>query len=315
MTRGGPSVSVVVPSHGRPEILSRCLEALLVQRQPPDEVLAVHRAGDEATAAMIRRFGPRGVTPVVSVEPGLLAALEAGARHARGEVIAITDDDAVPRRDWVGRILDHFGDPRVGGVGGRDAQVGKDPRPVAVGRVGRWGRVVGNHHLGQGPPREVMVLKGANMAWRRAALAVPVGLRGRTTQTHTEIAMGLWARAQGWRLVYDPELIVDHYPAPRAADSRRLASEDTYNLAAGMAVAGPGLAWRRAVYGILVGDRGSPGVARGLVGLLRREFDVVRDCPPSLWGQLAAAIDLAAGRRVRMVPVADDSAPARVGAE
>jgi hypothetical protein len=47
-----------------------------------------------------------------------------------------------------------------------------------VGRVGRWGKLVGNHHLGTGSARSVMVLKAVNMAFRREALAVPEQLRG-----------------------------------------------------------------------------------------------------------------------------------------
>jgi len=49
--------------------------------------------------------------------PTQTAAMAAGVERAEGDVIAFTDDDAVPRRDWLTRIASHFEDPRVGGVG------------------------------------------------------------------------------------------------------------------------------------------------------------------------------------------------------
>jgi GT2 family glycosyltransferase len=295
----------VVPSYGRPDVLRSCLAGLLEQHRMPDEVLAVHRADDQATLRVILATGNPVVTPVPVTEPGHLAALEAGARRSTGDVVAMTDDDAVPRPDWLARILEHFADPSVGGVGGRDAQPGRPPADPAtrVGQIGPWGRVVGNHHVGSGPSRDVMVIKGANMAWRRTALAFPIGLRGRSTQMHTEIPMALWARSQGWRLVYDPAVVVDHYVAPRAERSRRLAPEDAYNLALGMTAAGYGAAYRRALYGFAVGDRGCPGAIRTLVAVARREHDVVRDLPASVRGQASAFLDLLRGRRITMKPL------------
>ena len=126
--------------------------------------------------------------------------MEAGVSAARGEIVAFIDDDAVPRPDWLRRLVRHFDDPEVGGVGGRDyiarPEVPNMPT-VDVGRVTRWGKVIGNHHRGTGEPRSVMVLKAAGMAFRRHALALPTGLRGAGAQPHFEVAMSLSAIRRG----------------------------------------------------------------------------------------------------------------------
>jgi glycosyltransferase involved in cell wall biosynthesis len=312
---GTTTISVVVPSYGRPEVLRGCLEGLKSQDRLPEEVIAVHRVGDTSTERAIRAARHPMIRAVEVGRPGLLAAVEAGALHSSGSVIAFTDDDAVPRPDWLRRIADHFRRPEVGGVGGRDAQPGVPAHASAtvVGMVGAWGRLVGNHHAGHGPARDVMILKGVNTAWRRDALSFPRGLRGYATQAHTEIPQGLWALAQGWRVVYDPAIVVDHYPAPRLGESRRLTPEGAYNLVVGMSVAGAGLVCRRLAFGLLVGDRGAPGVLRGAVAVVRGEGEVVRDLRPSLEGQLLAALDLARGRRVTMVPLSAPRAPSGRG--
>jgi hypothetical protein len=237
-----------------------------------------------------------------------MGQLLAAIKLADGDVIAFIDDDAVPRPGWLPRIKKWFRDPAVGAVGGRDVIPGFQGREPAgeVGAISRWGRLTGNHHLGSGRPRPVKTLKGVNMAVRREALALPVGLRGAGNQPHHEIATCGWARTRGWRLIYDPELLVDHFPdarpegEDRVRPGRAAARDNAYNLVACLLAAEPELFWRRALYGLLVGDRAIPGLARGLRGLLWAEPDVVGRLIPSLAGQLAALKDAASGRRIEM---------------
>ena len=143
----------------------------------------------------------------------MIAAMTVALAACRGEIIALTDDDAEPRPDWTERLRVAFDDPRVGGVGGRDWQPLERTDRAAVGLVQWFGRVIGNHHLGAGPPREVDVLKGVNLAVR-AALLKAVGfdarLRGAGAQMFWELALCLPIRRAGWRLIYDPAIGVDH---------------------------------------------------------------------------------------------------------
>ena len=110
----------------------------------------------------------------------------------------------------------------VGIVGGRDVIDGTGPGDALfMGTFGRWGRLVGNHHLGVGSLRDVDVVKGVNMAVRAEALIVPMGFRGDGAQPHREVAMCLEAAKRGWRVVYDPAIKVQYYPADRARVDER----------------------------------------------------------------------------------------------
>ena len=40
----------------------------------------------------------------------MIAAMEVGSRHARTDIVAFTDDDAVPRTDWLRYLLAPYGD-------------------------------------------------------------------------------------------------------------------------------------------------------------------------------------------------------------
>ena len=217
-------LSVLVPSYKRVPELQRCLGALAHQSRLPDQVLLVVRADDHATLTMTPSWTHRLPLRLVTVTvAGQVNALNAGLGAAEGDIIAITDDDAAPRADWLYRIEQHFqSNPQVGGVGGRDwVHHGSTllcGNVTLVGKVQWFGRIVGNHHIGAGPPREVDILKGANMSFRRQALrgvSFDEHLRGQGAQVSNDLAISLAIRRNGWKLVYDPDVAVDHYPAAR----------------------------------------------------------------------------------------------------
>jgi GT2 family glycosyltransferase/glycosyltransferase involved in cell wall biosynthesis len=223
-------LSVVVPSYGRPEILERCLEGLAAQERQPDECIVVARADDEAThrAAHESRVRPAPVVTGVP-KPGLVAALNAGLDRATGDVVVFTDDDAIAHPDWLARIERTFQDePDVGAVGGRDTVhidgIVDTRRAEPVGRLSWFGRMVGNHHLGAGSPRDVHFLKGVNMAFRREALGperFDSRLRGDPTEHGSELGMSFALLRRGWRIVYDPAVAVEHVLASRAGPDDR----------------------------------------------------------------------------------------------
>jgi GT2 family glycosyltransferase len=224
---GSASVTVIVPSWRRPDELTRCLRALAAQTRVPDELIVVTRDGDDPTREAARRVpfpaGCERVLPRVR-EGGVVAALQVGVEAARGAIIAFTDDDAEPRPDWIERLVGTLeADRELAGVGGRDWQPTERGTAPVVGRVRWFGRVIGRHHLGGSPAREVDVLKGVNCAFRAAlvrAVGIDGSLRGAGAQVHWELALCLPMRRAGWRLRYDPALAVDHHVAPREGEDQ-----------------------------------------------------------------------------------------------
>jgi cellulose synthase/poly-beta-1,6-N-acetylglucosamine synthase-like glycosyltransferase len=198
--------------------------------------LIVARDTDLETWAILEalNLNPLSLRTVTVSVPGQVAALNAGLDAAQGDIIAITDDDAVTRPEWLARIEAHFvSDNRVGGVGGRDwmyygTQLVDGTRKV-VGRVQWFGRTIGEHHLGVGEPREVDILKGANMAYRKAAISglrFDERLRGTGAQVHNDMAFSLLVKRAGWKLIYDPMVVVDHYLAQRFDEDQRYQFND-----------------------------------------------------------------------------------------
>ncbi|MDJ0571727.1 MAG: glycosyltransferase family 2 protein [Pleurocapsa sp. MO_192.B19] len=225
------NIAVIVPTYRRPKDLARCLEALKNQTRPADEVIVTVRDTDAETWDFLKEYNHESLplhTVTVKV-PGVVAAMNAGLDVAQGDIIAFTDDDAAPHPDWLEKIEAHFlADELIGGVGGRDVlyqngQLVQGEKKV-VGKLQWFGRAIGNHHLGTGEAREVDILKGVNMSFRRAAiqeLRFDKRMKGTGAQVHFELAFCLALKRAGWKLIYDPKILVDHHWAQRFDEDRR----------------------------------------------------------------------------------------------
>ena len=275
-------ISILVPTYRRPVDLERCLAALERQIRRADQVVVVARTDDEQSWAVINKPWKFPITPVRVSRPGVVAALNAGFDCASGNILAITDDDAAPHPDWLARIEAHFvAHADLGGVGGRDWVYHGDSQVRGsknlVGKIQWFGRIVGNHHLGVGPPREVDVLKGVNWSFRREAiehLRLDEELRGEGAQVHNELAFSLAVQRRGWKLLYDPAVAVNHYPGVRHdVDQRnRFHPEATFNTAFNSMWATQRYlkgwrCWSTRQWMRLVGTAGEPGWAHFLRSL------------------------------------------------
>ncbi|HHP7229387.1 MAG TPA: glycosyltransferase family 2 protein [Xenococcaceae cyanobacterium] len=225
------SITVIVPTYRRPDYLALCLEALKNQIRPAEQIIVTVRDTDVETWNFFKEYRQESLPLcIVTVKvTGVVAAMNAGLEVAQGDIITFTDDDAAPHSDWLKRIEAHFlADELVGGVGGRDilyrnGQLIEGEKKV-VGKLQWFGRPIGNHHLGIGEPREVDILKGVNMSFRRTAingLKFDRRMRGTGAQVDFEIAFCLTLKGLGWKLIYDPMILVDHYTAVRFDEDQR----------------------------------------------------------------------------------------------
>jgi glycosyltransferase involved in cell wall biosynthesis len=116
-------VSVVVPTFKRPELLQRCVAALLAQNFEPStyEIIIADDAASGETQRLVECWAERGrrygvIVRYVAVtgRHGPAAARNAGWRAARGSIIAFTDDDCVPTQNWLHAGVSAFTNGVVG---------------------------------------------------------------------------------------------------------------------------------------------------------------------------------------------------------
>jgi GT2 family glycosyltransferase len=165
---------VAIVTYERPTFVARCIDHLLVQTCPPKEIIVVDSSTSDDTARVVRDRYPMVTYAVCTAGRGATAVAR-GISHsmASGEVLAFIDDDAFAEPEWLEKLLPHFEDPTVGGVGGRQIrrQAGELEEGVdAIGRLEPDGTITGNFAADPGRTVSVDHLLGANMSFRRSSV-------------------------------------------------------------------------------------------------------------------------------------------------
>jgi len=119
--RSTPKVSVVVPVYNGVPKIARCLQALFEQTLQPYEVIVVDGHSTDSTVEVAGKFP---VTVVYEDHGTVGGARQVGVEHARGDYVAFTDADCIPRKNWLENLVREFDDGIVG-VGGGIRNVGK----------------------------------------------------------------------------------------------------------------------------------------------------------------------------------------------
>jgi len=112
-----PSVSVIVPTHGRPELVRRTLAGIEASDYdgPVDVVVVADR--EEPDPSLARPDSTRPVRVVANTRtPGLAGARNTGISATGGDLVAFCDDDDVWRPDKLRRQVEVLRDPAVGVV-------------------------------------------------------------------------------------------------------------------------------------------------------------------------------------------------------
>lgn len=111
-----PMVSVIVCTRNGSRTLEACLTSLEKIDYPNFEIIVVDDGSTDATPDIIAAH-PR-ISSIPQEPAGLGVARNTGANHARGTILAYTDDDCEADKDWLTYLMLAFRDPNVAAVGG-----------------------------------------------------------------------------------------------------------------------------------------------------------------------------------------------------
>ncbi len=199
---------IIICTFNRAALLGRLLQALADQDLPPDSfrVIVVDDGSTDETQALCTARAaslPSLTYERFPANRGLSTARNHGLSLARAPFVLFTDDDCIPRPDWIREMTRALR---------RNAIVaGAIESPV----TSFWQLC---HNIAEFHPflhtkkaRQVRFLAGANMGFRREALLALAGFEaGRKIAEDMELA--LRAGVQGWEIRFEPSAVVLHSP-------------------------------------------------------------------------------------------------------
>jgi len=223
-------ISVIIATRDRASLLEGTLDALSKQTSPgcPVEIVvvdngSVDRTRDVVEAAM--RQSPIPIVYLTESKPGKSHALNTAVTHARGDLLAFTDDDVLPSQGWLAAYARAFAETGADYAAGRILPLWEATPP-------RW--LTPAQHgvlaVSDGGTRRLMLAGvhdrvmpiGANMAVRRLVLDQvggwnpDLGKLKNTLRTGEDHEFALKLTAAGFSGVYEPEACALHrVPAER----------------------------------------------------------------------------------------------------
>jgi glycosyltransferase involved in cell wall biosynthesis len=197
-----PTVTVVVPTYARAQLLGRLVEALEKQTIPVDrfEVVIVDNASPDDTSTRLEQLAessPLRIRHLIEPKRGPAATRNAGWRLSRAPIVAFIDDDCVPEPGWLAAGVEAMSaDERTGVVQGTV----RKPEDAPLGDWTLWRYVAG----------KTPYFEGCNIFYRREALEQAGGFDEEIGNYGEDAALGWSVVDAGWGRGYAEAAVAYH---------------------------------------------------------------------------------------------------------
>ena len=202
--RAWPKISVVVCAYNAADTIDDCLSALEQLTYPNYEVILVNDGSRDRTGELARLHPIARVVDIPN--GGLSAARNVGLAEATGDIVAYTDADARPDRDWLTFLVQPFLTSDVVASGGPNVVPPDDP-PMAqsIARApGGPTHVLLDDRIAEHVP-------GCNMAFKREALLAIDGFNPVYLRAGDDVDVCWRLQARGWKIGFAAAALVWHH--------------------------------------------------------------------------------------------------------
>ncbi|MCL2567056.1 MAG: glycosyltransferase [Alphaproteobacteria bacterium] len=112
-----PKISVVINTYNRALVLEETLSSLYYLEYPDFEVIVVNGPSTDNTEEILLKY-ESDIKIGRTSKRNLSISRNIGIAMAAGDYVAFIDDDAIPDRKWLNKLLKSFNTPEVAGGGG-----------------------------------------------------------------------------------------------------------------------------------------------------------------------------------------------------
>jgi GT2 family glycosyltransferase len=209
-------ISVVIVNWNRKELLRACLESVRGQTGVTFETIVVDNGSTDGSPGLAREFGAAVIQN--DTNRGFCAANNQGITAARGEFIALLNNDAEAEPGWLAALLRACSKSPDVGMAASKVLVWEDP--TRIDKVGHLifpdgqnrGRGSGALDRGQfDGDAEVLWPDGCAAMYRKSMLDAIGGFDEDFFAYGDDAELGLRARIAGWRCAYAPDAVVRHH--------------------------------------------------------------------------------------------------------
>lgn len=127
------TVSVVICTYNRTDLLPNTIQALIAQSKLPEEIIIVDNNSTDNTAEVVNKLisenKKANITYHLEKKQGATHARNAGGLLAKGEILVFFDDDVIPDKEYIKNLQNHFNNNKLDYVAGKIELEYLSPRP------------------------------------------------------------------------------------------------------------------------------------------------------------------------------------------
>jgi glycosyltransferase involved in cell wall biosynthesis len=196
------TLSIVIPVYNEEDHLKRCLDAIALQSEKPDEIIVVDNNSRDKSLEIAKSFP--GVKILKEKQQGVVFARNSGFDAAQSDIIGRIDADTVLPKDWVARVKDFYAQAPNKNIA---LTGGGDPTNLRLPRLWGWlqgqiafriNRLLLGHYI----------LFGSNMALPRSLWQTVRKDVCLTTTVHEDLDLAIHVHRRGFPIVYRESLRV-----------------------------------------------------------------------------------------------------------
>lgn len=202
-----PKISVILPIRNEESKIGQCLDAIFGQTILPYEVIVIDGHSTDNTEKIAKKYPIRFYYEDYHTRSG---ACQIGIMKSNGDLIAFTDADCIPQKDWLENLEKGF-DEGIVGVGGGIKNVGEGLWERSINLA--MSTFIGSANSVQGrffkSKRFVKSISGCNSMYHRNDL-LDVGGFNVLSPGAEDAELNRKLLVKG-KLLYNPEALVIHH--------------------------------------------------------------------------------------------------------
>ena len=217
--------SALVPCYNGSHHIKRVVEHLIKQTIPFDEIIIVDDFSTDDSVPIIKSLPVKLVQHVKNQGPAV--ARNSAAKNSIGDILIFVDSDAYAAPDMNEKIVEsyksHQIDQKLGGVGGQGIEVCIDSL------YDEWRYLHGAQNFGARKRTNVPFLFGLCCSYPRRVFEEVGGFDPfYRINAGEDLEIGLRIRQNGYHLIYDPAIRVEHQHRDAYANLLRVQYNWTY---------------------------------------------------------------------------------------
>jgi len=196
-------ITVLIAGHNEEDSIGRCVQSLLEQSRPPDEIIVVSDGSTDRMPEKLRQLQERGLIQeahCTQVRSGKSAAVNLALGRATGDIVINVDCDCTFDRHALKRILEPFADPRTGAVAGNIIVGNATDSLVTAYQAIEYMISISQGKQAADFTNQMSCVSGAFGAFRRVALHRAGGFDAGGGE---DLDVTLKLRKAGWRTLFD----------------------------------------------------------------------------------------------------------------